>query len=489
MVLPVTKLFTKTKTYPIKSNNIGPMLNDQSYRANNNSNRYGGFSSLYQKFWKYYRTSPELVGIVNLIATDIIGERPMFVDVKGEQLGRNKYYDAKRKWRKLKIKEKLKGIIFDMLITGDGYGWKGRLDQKERLKEVKKIVDMFKPALKTKEGYNKLYLKASQLKDLKVPLRFEMMPSSTVTIDYDDYEVLGYYQRAGGKEKYFDADDIIHFRLNYIDGMPAGFSPVESLIKELSLLWFVKGNMLSFMENGGNPGKLFILENNQPGTPAYKRFEEQLIAFKDVRSRHGNMLATGKVNIQDLDEKAKDMEYKELGLYVTGCLALAFNIPVTRIPFLLGDSANKGDSGGMAESGYWKMIAEKQDYIEDKINYELLDELDFNIQLPRSYKQDEVREAQTIQMNVTSAIDMANLWKGRGKKLSDQWLASFLNVPITELTDDEDYKSQQQDMIDNPDKRQNLLSNMDTEKEPDNRKRADTKRNVANSDGVSSSRV
>lgn len=486
MVLPVTKLFTKSRRYTGQTK-PGPMLNDSGgYRSNSNYNTYGGFSQLYQRFWRYYRTSPELVGIINLIATDIIGERPTFVDTEGRPLGRNRYYDARRKWRKLNVKEVLKGIIFDMLVTGDGFGWKGKLGEKERLKVAKEISDMYKPALKTKESYNKLYLNVSQCKQLKQPMNFEIVPSSTVTIEYDNFDILSYIQRAAGNEKKFNPEDIIHFRFNYIDGMPAGFSPVESLIKELSLLYFVKGNMLAYMENGGNPGKLFILENNQPGSPAYKRFEEQLRAFKDVRSRHGNMLATGKVNIQDLDEKAKDMEYKELGLYVTSCLALAFNIPVTRIPFLLGDSATSGDSGGMAESGYWKMIAEKQDYVEDKVNNELLDQLGFNIMLPRSYKQDEVREAQTTQMNVTSAIDMVNLWKGRGKKLSDEWLSEFLGVPMTELYEDDLPNSS---LIENSNKGQNLLNNLDTDKEPDNRKRAATKRNVANQSGSSDARV
>ena len=432
---------------------------------------------MYHKFWRQFRQSPELIAVINIIATDILGDRPSFVDTDGSPLGRNKMLEAQRFWRSNRMKETLKAINYDMLVTGDGYGWIGKLSKAKRDKVVKEMPGLFADGLRFKD---RLQLKAMLDEDLKLPKSFDYVASSTMQIQSSSFDIISYIQRANGIEVEFDPDEIVHYRWMTVDGKVEGFSPVEALVKELALLWFVKGNMVAYMENGGSPGKLFTVVNSEPGQPAFDRFVEQLEAFKDTHNRHGNYVGSGEIKVDDLDLKPKDLEYEQLALYVTSCIAFAFGIPVTRIPFLIGSAASGGDSGGMAESGYWNMISEKQDLNEDLFNGQVGDKLGWNIKFNRKYKQDEIREAQAFSMNTDSVTKMQSILMQAKKKLTPDKIRELLNLKdddIEEMTQAELMTPMQQTGMMN----QNLLDNNSVNKEPDNRKRADTKRNVANS--------
>ena len=445
---------------------------------------FGVFNAMYNQFWKQYRQTPELVAVTNLIATDILGDRPDFVDKNGKSLGRNKYYRAKRFWRSQRVKESLKAIVFDMLVTGDGYGWIGKLGKNEREDMAKEMANRFglQYGWRLKEKVE--FIRKSIDEDLKKPKTFDYVASSTVQIKADEYDVMNYVQNANGITNIFNTKEIIHFRWQTMDGKIEGFSPVESLFKEIFMLWASKSNMRAFFENGGSPGKLFTMEDTQPGTDAYDRFAEQLMASKDVMNRHKNWLGTGKINVQDLDAQIKDMEYKELMLYITSVVAFSFNIPVSRIPFLIGSAASGGDSGGMAEQGYWNMVSERQDMIEDLMNIQVFDALGFNIKLPRKYKQDTIREAQASNMNQDTITKMQTIYREVGKKIKLEKLNEFVSGGDFRITEEDLEDIPKEEMMGPMEKtgmmNQNMLDNMSVNKEPDNRKRADTKRNVAN---------
>ena len=474
MVLPVTNIFRNKPALAHR-----PILNSIPNISNTvNQSRIGGFNLLYHRLWKWFRESPELVAIINIIATDVIGDRPEFVKEDGEELGRNKALEARRFWREHRVKETLKAILFDMLITGDGYGWVPYISQNKREEMVKEIFNRYR-----KDGRLQLKEKALLFKaideDLKKPKGFDYVASSTMNIETDSFDVQRYIQRSNGLESHFTPKEIIHYRLNTMDGKIEGFSPVEALSKELMLLWFVKGNMLAYMENGGSPGKLFTVKTAGPGQPAFDRFVEQLQSFKTVKGRHGSLVGSGEITVDDLDKEGKDMEYQNLALYMTSAMAFAFGIPVNRIPFLIGKSATGGDSGGLADAGYWNMISELQDKLEDLTNIQLFDNLGWNFKFTRKYKQDDIRDAQAFQMNVSSIEQMQTILRGQKMKLSERKLKMLMNLrqdDVEEMTDDEMLTPEMRTGLMN----QNVLSNNSVNKEPDNRKKAATKRNVAN---------
>jgi hypothetical protein len=220
------------------------------------------------------------------------------------------------------------------------------------------------------------------------------------------------------------------------------------------------------------------MENSQPNTNSFLNFQQQLINFKQLENSHGHLLGTGKVNVQDLSfGKDRDMEYQNLALWTMSGLLFAFGIPISRVPFLIGKAASGGDSGGLAEAGYQSMISEKQDEVEDLMNFQYFESFGYHIKLPRHYKQDEVREAQTFSMNADTVSKLQTIYGQAQKKLSVSKLNELLNVSDEDL---EDFSVEDQ-MMNSPEMRnQNMLDNQSLEKEPDNRKRADTKRNVAN---------
>jgi len=475
MVLPVSKyLLSSTPNQKHR-----PMLRSIQQVSSTGASRLGGFNSLYSTFWRRFKNSPELFGIINILVTDIIGDRPAFVAPDGAVLGRNKRLEAERFWKSNRIKETLKAILFDEFVTGEGYGWKGSPTFEEKAKVVKEAVRRY--SLKLRESQlNQIFIKAIQDEDLKKPKKFDYIPSSTVQIDSNDYDILGYSQNCNGKNVYFSPEEVIHFRLNTFDGLIQGFSPVESLVKELALLYFVKGNMLAYMQNGGKPDSLFTMENAQPGSDSFVNFQQQLSSFKQLENSHGLLLGTGKVSVDDLSfGKNKDMEYQNLALWTLSGMLFAFGIPVTRVPFLIGKAATAGDSGGLAEAGYQSMISEKQDEVEDVMNYQLFEGLGWHIKLSRHYKQDEVREAQTFSMNSDSVSKLQSIYRSVGKKIKVTKINEMLNISqddIEELPEEEKGFGFQDPNLSG----QNLLDNDSVNKEPDNRKRADTKRNAAN---------
>ena len=457
-----------------------PMFNAVPFQPTVGTSRIGGMNTDYRRFWDWFKKSPELIGMINVLTTDIIGDRPEFVDLDGKPLGRNTRRKAERFWKTNRVKEAIKAILFDLFVTGDGYGWIGKLDEKERHAKAKEIVERFAASFKMKEDVkNHLLIKATQDEDMKKPKRFDYIPSSTVMILTTPQEITGYVQNVAGITINFKPKEIIHFRLNTIDGQPQGFSPIQALVTEIVLLGMIKENMLAYFRNGGAPSKFFTLPDEIANSPNHQFLVQTLQRFNSVANRNGNYVFTGNVELNDLTENIKDMEYKELALYLVSTAALALNIPVTRLPFLVGSASSKGDSGGIAESGYWNMISEKQDLIEDLMNFQMFEEMGWTIRLNRKYKQDEVREAQTANMSTDTVAKKQAIYREHGKTLTGTRIAQLLGDPqdeVTELTPDQMMTPEQKTGMMN----QNLLDNISINKEPDALKRADTKRNSAN---------
>lgn len=458
-----------------------PLYNDIPFTVNGYNTRLGGPQSTYREFWRQFKNSSELLGVISVPITDIIGDRPNFVSPEGKPLGRNKLLKVLKFWRDNRMKDSVKGGLFDSFITGDAYWWKGSLTEEARFKAAKEICERFaiNKKLNTKE-FNKLIIKTSQDEDLKKPRAFDYVASSTMAIRHNRTDVLGYLQNIAGVERKFSVDEIIHHRYLNVDGKVNGFAPTQALASEIWLGWFIKQNMVSFFRNGGSPSKAFILPEELSNSSNHKFLVQTLQRYQLVENRNGNLVFTGKVDIEDLSKNPKDMEYKDLALYAASNIAFAYGIPITRIPYLIGTSATKGDSGGLSEAGYWNKISEFQDELEDLLNSQFFEPaFGANIKFIRKYKQDEVRESQTANMNADTITKYNTILHGDSKKLSADFISQFLNIPIDEMEELSEEEKQRLIPTNNV-MGQNQLDNNSTEKEPDSRKKADTKRNTAN---------
>jgi phage portal protein BeeE len=282
-----------------------------------------------------------------------------------------------------------------------------------------------------------MFIKAID-EDIRSQRFIDYVASSTMQIEHDQFDVTGYVQMFAGKQARFKPNEIVHVPLHRIDGKVDGFSPVESLSFEMILIWAIKENMLSFFRNGGSPKKMFILPDEISNSPNHKWLVNMLMDKGALQNRHGNLILTGNIDVQDLEKNPQDMEYKELALYLTGNIAYALRVPVNRIPYLIGSAASSSDGGGMAEAGYWSMINSDQLTIEQHLNQQIFSKLGFKFKFKRHYKIDALREAQATQGRMDAITKARTELNNAGLKINKTKLLALLsgndfNISITDV--------------------------------------------------------
>lgn len=459
-----------------------PLLNEYIFnKSHDHKATYGLGTKLEQKkkFWAWFKSRPELNSPVSIRVNDTITERD-FYNIDGTTVGRNKRLELERFERHNFMDERLKSVWFDAVVTGSGFGWKGNiknsLNEKEYVAKFKEISKIFSGSLQSKELETALFLKAMD-EDLRKPRKFDYVPSSTVIVDHDEYDVTRYLQYVGTQSEPFNPEEIIHFPFMSVDGRVDGYTPIESLYTELLLLWFIKENMVSYIRNGGVPNKIFVLPEEMANSENHEYLTEQLMNHGVVENRHGHLVLTGKVDVVELEEKIKDMEYKDLALYVTSNIAYALQIPVSRIPYMIGKSQSNGDAGGLADSGYWSMIDADQKKIENRLNTQLYEKFGVITKFRRKYKIDDLRETQALTMKADAIQKTQMIFQRYGKQLSAKKITTMMDFnidDIEEIPKNELIQNEQTGLMG-----QNQLNNNQVMMEPDKLKKNDTKRSAA----------
>ena len=379
-----------------------------------------------RRFWKWFRENPELNSPVSIRVDDTITE-VTFTKPDGQPLGRNKRLDAIDFWNENMLYERLKSFQFDRLTTGSGFLWIGGLSKKQRREVCERVVKNFYfRGVDTRTYVDNLLSLRSFDEDLRKPRKVDYVASSTMIINHDLHDIKNYIQWFSARQVIFKPEEIIHIPLHRVDGKVDGFTPIWSLTREMLLLWAIKENMISYFRNGGSPSKAWILPNELADSDNHKWLVQELMNRGAVQNRHGNLVLTGEIKIEDLEPMAKDMDYKDLALYVTSNIAYALRVPVTRIPFLIGQSATKSDAGGMAESGYWSMVGSDQLTLESGLNSQLFNKLGFAIKFKRQYKIDDLREAQSANFRIDAITKIRNELKSVGLKLKKEKLVKMV---------------------------------------------------------------
>lgn len=365
-------------------------------------NKFGAFNpygkdNTFKTFMTWARKSPQMMGFLNVIATDILSDDIKFQPVIQSSSGRNKVLKAKKFWSTNKGIDTAEETIYDMMINGIGYNWIGAISDTQVKEVCTKIATV----------YGDVEIKAERIIDSVSENRakkLRFVPASTVIIEADEYEPIEYIQRVGANYRRFSPEEIIVFKLMPLDGKLYPFPPMEAILAEIYLLWLVTQCHLSFFQNGGSPDKVFILPKEIAGSKNHQYLIETLRKYKKVQNKHGNLVFTGELKIEDLMQVESQMENRELSLYLVGVLAMMYGIPAGRIPFLIGKAANNGDAGGLADSGYWRKISVWQSKIEEGYNNQLwIPFFGVEMRFGRAYKQDEVRETQ-IEMQKNDVV-------------------------------------------------------------------------------------
>ena len=394
------------KTNDFQSSRHLPLLNSLFIERFSQFNPYAADNN-FKTFIKWARRSPQLMGFLGIIATDMLSDNIDFKPID-KSSGRNRVLKAKAFWENNRGMDVTEETIYDMLITGIGYNWLGKIEEVQLKEFCQSAVKETMPEIKSDE----LEFKAARMVEIlkkdsseKIVRKLRHIASSTVSIHTDEYEVLKYIQRVGVNTKEFSPEEILVFKLMPLDGKVFPFPPMEAILSEIYLLWLITQNYVSFFENGGKPDNVFILPKELAGSKNHQYLIDTLTKYKKIQNKHGNLVFTGDLNIEKLMEIEHQMENKDLGLYLTSVLAMMYGVPVNRIPFLVGKAAAGGDSGGLADTGYWRKISVWQSKLEGPYNRDLwVPYFGVEMKFRRGYLQDEVRETQNA-MQMTSVAE------------------------------------------------------------------------------------
>jgi len=465
------------KTNSFQTNKHYPMINSMFVQ------RYSEFSPFnesqtFKTFIKWVRRSPAMIGFLNVIATDMLSDNIGFTPVeKGAESNPEK---AEEFWEQNRGMEIAEQTIYDMLVCGIGYNWLGKIEDEQLKMLSKKLASATTENVEGKELEFKattIYNQLTQEFKKDIPKKLRHIAASTMAINSDKYEVKTYTQSVAGDKQRFDKSEILSFKLMPLDGKLYPFPPMESILSEVYLLWLISQNYVSFFENGGKPDNVFILPKEIAGSKNHEYLIDTLRKYKKIQNKHGNMVFTGDMSIEQLTKVQDQMENKDLGLYLTSILAMVYGIPVTRIPFLIGKAATGGDSGGLADSGYWRKISVWQRKLESVYNRELwVPYFGVEMKFSRGYKQDEVRETQNFMQKVTIVEQMLNLglWDTAES-------GKYLNTDPAIIKRAQEEKKKRDEELRSDMLRQNLENDKNVQREPDAKLKAQKKQTTQNS--------
>lgn len=436
-----------------------PMINDLTSGLNN---YYGAYTQVRKKkaLMNWYMRIPELTAFLNKISNDATS-RWHFENINPNESGRNKILTANRFAQEISLNKVNNSTFIDTLITGDGFGWLGFLKNEDIEKAIKKVV-LEKKELKVgekkklyEELINEIIFESKEFRkrqfeikqvegftktdgideDLLRPRKYRYVPSTTMEVVYNQYDILSYRHIVGLQQIEFKTDEIVHYTLMERDGKPYGFTPVESILVQLELLRQMWMNMLSLHRNGGYPDKVFAFENIQPNSPSYQRIEEQLQKYRLVENKHGNMLFTGKLTVHEL-QQIDDMQFKEQGLYVTGLLAMQWGIPRSSIPYIVGGANTKDDTGGNTERGYWEVIRNLQTLFSETQNTQLwMPHFGVKIIFDNPYVNLDVQQETAMMNKLNNIMSTDNILSKAGKQIAFPKRLRLLDMTEEEVED------------------------------------------------------
>lgn len=334
------------------------------------------------------KKSPEIIGILHAIQIDICSDGYRFEGARKNVEKAEEFASQNR------FKSEFAGTIFDWLMLGNGGLWRGKMESstiKEILAKVSAVTGTEIKETELKQYVDEDFYQTKLLKHV---------PWSTMNIDLneDKTSIKQFRQKLPDATApiIFRPEEIIHGKFMEFNGKVYGFAPLEASVNVLSTLLLIKDLNGAFFDNGGVPDWMFILPKEMANSPNVKKLEQSLRKYKGSRNKHGNLIFTGEVETVPMNKFDKDMEYRQMAIYYTGILALAYNMPMARVASILGAEvkASAADSD-LSESGYWRGIASYQDYWEDLLNSQLwLPEFKVTMRFNRGYKNDEIKEAQ-----------------------------------------------------------------------------------------------
>jgi len=436
----------------------------------------------------YEEKSGELTAIINLVVGDIIEED--FFEPVNKKDGRNRVLRAEKFKKEVNLKQQDFATLVDIVVTGEGYGWMGKLKQAE-------IKEQFSKLYKAKgfpTQFKELAFKANFTdEDLVRPQKYRYIASSTVENVYDSTKIKQFLQRVAQNETLYAAEDVIHYMFYNINGRPYGFTSISTVITQLELLRFMWLNQKAMAENGGQPDRVYAVEDMDINNPSYTKMEQKLKKYVKLKGRHGSILLNGKWNVIDL-KQLEGMQFEQMGLLATSLLAMQYRVPRNKLPLLIKDGNTKDDTGGNSEKSYWGNIEFMQDeYLTLQNKYLWIPFFGVTRKFKKAYKHDELIEGQIEQTRMNNLTFKSNEFAKIGKKFTPDYVIRYING-FNEFIEDDDLEDIPKEEIvpeDNSMLRQGLQSNKSLGQSDGDKNKAAAKKKSANTqqakDGVGTS--
>jgi len=352
-----------------------------------------------------------------------------FFDAYGKSLGPTKQKQVTTFWEDSNVQsEAFYGQGLDFFSDGSSFGWHANAGsllsakQKELFAKLKAIDN----------GVGQFIEEQSNM-----PRSISYVAASTMTIKHDDTGVVYYIQDASGKRVKWEKDQIVHVKLMDFNGEVRGFSPLKALIKEISMMYLLKENILAKLQNGGSPDTIISLKNaNGVSKARFERLRTALESFSHLKKSHGNMAVDAELETHAMGTDLKDMEYQELAMFIISEFALALGLPTSRVPFLMtgsGGSSNKGELSGNSEDSYQTKINARRSVWENAWN-KVFRKAGFTFRFRRTNLQDDVRETQASTQRVAFVAGVQSSLARQGKQLTTEAHLEMLSGVKINLT-------------------------------------------------------
>ncbi len=415
-----------------------PLYNEYS----NNTLFENNLRFVTEAIYKRIKETPELVAMLDTVVTDHFLGPIDFFDAEGRPLGPTKLKQVKIYWEDQNIHgDAFYGQGLDLFIDGSSFGWHVSATNFFSLKQKEAIV-------KLKELNPTICQFAAEQSHL--PRSVSYLAASSITIKHDENGILYYIQDAGGKRVRWDVDQVVHVKLMEFNGEVRGFSALKALIKEITMMYMLKENIMAKLQNGGSPDYIIYLKGaNGVSKARFERLRTALESFSHLKKSHGNMPIDAEIGVEPLGTDLKDMEYRELAMFIISEFALALGMPTSRVPFLMsgsGGASNKGELSGNSETSYQTKINSRRSIMENGWN-KVFRKAGFTFRFRRDNLQDDVRETQASTQRAAYVIQVQNSLMKAGKQLAlDSHLAMLSGTKINLTEEDVEDVEQEQVM-------------------------------------------
>jgi hypothetical protein len=400
-----------------------PLLNYAEYISTNEAFQEYRQKSRKMRLMNLVKNSPEALSVIRIVSGDIWTKYHFEALEKG-QSARNKIIKAEEFATTQKFKKIGKNSANDLIITGEGFNWKGALSDAQ----VKSVTPKDMPGLEI----NKMR-------------KLRHIASTTMITNHDEYDVTGYTQFVGPQgvmQKLFSVDEIIKLSLEELDGKVDGFTPLMTLPLHIELLWLMWQNQYMLQKRGNHPDLVVSAMGISENSPSYKKIKNELQSYNTPgKPNHGTLFFSAgrdsKLDVKQL-EKVDDLQFKEVDQYVTSLIAMMWQVPASRLGIKTEQAANSKDSNSSGDRAYWYNIQSMQDIIAEIYNSELwMPYFGVKMVFDKSYLQDDIAENNATALRLANLQTSMTLLRNKGKSLGEETILNIINDKYDEITEDD----------------------------------------------------